>query len=315
MARPQCWRAERTKPIMQSQDIFFDVTEATGLDEPVKVAGSLHLPDDADSRKSLPLLLCLHGGGYRRAYWNPPFADESYSFARYFTERGRAVLALDHLGMGDSSKPARESKLSRARIAAANAHALAETVAGLKDGRFASAQDVPVTGIGHSIGGMMIITQAAAHGGMDRVASLGWANQAMTLFDADPAAMAAAMPEEGYAPSPRQAMRALFYLPDVPLSLIEADEAHGDSTPTCLGRDALTPGIVHEASACIAAPVFVLHAIIDTSPDPIGEAAFFKASKDITVSVLDGAAHCHNFASSRREHWRRLDAWIDSTST
>ncbi|ARS26847.1 alpha/beta hydrolase [Sphingomonas sp. KC8] len=299
---------------MRSLDLKFDVTAATGIDEPVHVAGTLHLPDGIADGDPVDLILALHGGGYRRSYWHPTFGeDDGYSFSRFFTDRGKVVLALDHLGMGDSSTPARESKLTRARIAAANAHALAETVRMLGDGTHARAHRVSVTGVGHSIGGMMVITQAAAFPAMHRVAVLGWANQPMVLGDTDVATLSQTLLAEGYIPTPREQMRGLFYLPDVPADIVAADEAAGTPTPSCLARDALTPQIVHDASAAIATPVFVLHSIVDTSPDPWGEAAYFKGSKDVTLSVLEGAAHCQNFATTRREHWERLDRWIAST--
>lgn len=297
---------------MRSTDLQLDVAAATGLDEPVHVAGTLHLPDGEAAGGRLDLLLALHGGGYRRSYWHPPF-DNAYSFARFFTDRGKAVLALDHLGMGDSTKPEPESRLSRAAIAAANAEALAQVVAGLTGGRLGQAGAVSVTGVGHSIGGMMVVTQAAAHGGMDRVAVLGWANQPMVLGGTDAATLAAMLPPHGYLPTPREPMRALFYLPDVSREIVEADEALAGETPSCLGRDALTPGIVHAAAAAIAAPVLVVHGEVDTSPDPWGEPAYFRRSRDVTLHVVAGSAHCHNLASTRRDHWARLDRWIVAT--
>jgi pimeloyl-ACP methyl ester carboxylesterase len=298
---------------MRSREVVFDVTAATGLDEPAKVAGTVHLPDALELRGSLDLLLCLHGGGYRRAYWNPPFGGEDeFSFARFFTARGKAVLALDQLGMGDSTRPEPESKLSRAKIAAANAAVLSQAVRALTNGTWAWARAISVTGVGHSMGGMMIITQAAAHRGMDRVAVLGWANQPMVLGDTDAATLRGTLIPFGYIAAPRKMLRTLFYLPDVPLAVVEADEALATETPSCLGRDALTPGIVHAAAAQIAVPVLVVQAVVDTSPDPWGEIGFFKGSRDVTLSVLEGSAHCHNFATTRRQHWERLDRWIDS---
>ncbi len=299
---------------MKTVGLEIDVAAATGLAAPTTLAASLYLPDDLGAKADL--LVCLHGGGYTRAYWDPPFAGPDYSFARDAAYRGRAVLTLDLLGMGASSRPEPESLLSRGLIAAASDNATREVVEGLEAGRWGvSVTDVSVTVIGHSIGGMMAITQADQFGGFDRLAVLGWANQPMVLHDMDAATLAGVTLPVGYIPTPRPPMRKLFYWPDVPQGLIEADEAAGSTTPSCLGRDALTPGIVHEASARITCPVFLMHGEIDTSPDPHGEVAFFKASPDVTLMVLERTAHCHNFARLRHCLWDRLDAWVTSTPT
>jgi len=287
---------------MKSIDLKLDVSEATGLGPDTRIAATLHLPSGGNDRPG-HLLLAIHGGGYRRSYWHPPFADESYSFARWFTDRGKAVLAIDMLGMGDSTRPEPESVLSSRIIAAAHAEALRQVVAGWNG-------PVSVTGVGHSMGGMMIIAQAAAHGGMDRVAVLGWANEPMVLGDSDVATLQAGLSASGYLATPRARMRALFYAPDVPANLIAADEAHGSTTPATLGRDALTPGIVHGAAAQIAVPVLVVHSVIDTSPAPEREPAYFTASPSVALHVLEAAAHCQNFAGTRQRHWADLDDWI-----
>lgn len=300
---------------MRSRDLSIDVTAATRIDEPVAIDATLHLPDSVAADSRLELLFCLHGGGYRRSYWHPPFGSgDSYSFARYFTDRGKAVLAPDLLGMGESSKPQPESKLSSAKIAAASAQLLTQAGAALTDGSWAQAASLSVTGVGHSIGGMQMIMQAAVHGGMDRVAVLGWTNQPVELAGADVADLTSDLTSGGYLPPPRQLLRNLFYLPDVPTQLIEADVVLATPTPACLGRDALTPGIVHDAAAAITVPVFVAYGVVDTSADPYREPAYFKGSSDLTLNIVEGSAHCHNFATTRRRHWQRLDRWIDSLS-
>lgn len=291
---------------MKSTDMMLDVSSAAGLGEPTHIAATLHLPDDMPDG-SLDLIFALHGGGYRRLYWNPPFADECYSFARWFTDRGKAVLCIDMLGMGESSRPEPEDRLRQAIIAAAHAEALAQVVQSL-------GRPVSVTGIGHSMGGMMIIAQAAAYPALDRVAVIGWANEPMILGDTDVANLQAGLIPSGYLPTPREPMRTLFYWPDVPRDLIEADEAHASTTPATMGRDALTPGIVHAAAASIAVPVLIVQSVVDTSPAPEREAHYFKAARSVELQMLNNAAHCQNFASTRAEHWAALNDWIDRLS-
>lgn len=291
---------------MISNDMMLVVTSATGLDEPTLIGATLHLPDGMAASPPGHLVFAIHGGGYHRGYWHPTFADESYSFARWFTDHGKAVMAIDMLGMGQSTRPEPESKLSQAIIAAAHAEALRQVVAQW-------AGPVSVTGIGHSMGGMMVIAQAAAHPAMDRVAVLGWANEPMILGDTDVATLQAGLIPSGYLATPRAPMRALFYWPDVPLDFIAADEAQGSTTPVTMGRDALTPGIVHAAAAQIAVPVLVVQSVIDTSPAPEREPAYFSASPMVELQILDQAAHCQNFAGNRAQHWAQLNDWIDRT--
>lgn len=291
---------------MKSMDMRLDVTSVTGLQQRCEIAATLHLPSDMPDG-DLHLIFAVHGGGYSRLYWHPPFADESYSFARWFTDKGKAVLTIDMLGMGESSKPEPESSLSGEMIAAAHASALAQAMASLD-------RPLNVTGIGHSMGGMMIIAQAAAHPVFNRVAVIGWANEPMILGDTDVGSLQAGLIPSGYLPTPREPMRKLFYWPDVPADLIAADEAHGSATPATLGRNALTPGIVHEAAARIAVPVLVVQSEIDTSPAPEKELAYYSASPKTELQIVKEAAHCQNFAGTRAQHWTELNDWIDRTS-
>jgi pimeloyl-ACP methyl ester carboxylesterase len=211
------------------------------------------------------------------------------------------------LGMGESSKPEPESRLSSQIIAAAHGDALRQIVATL-------GQPLSVTGVGHSMGGMMIIAQAAAYPAFDRVGVFGWANEPMILGDTDVATLQAGLIPSGYLRTAREPMRTLFYWPDMPKSLIDADEAHASATPVTLGRDALTLGIVHQASASIRVPVLVVQSVIDTSPAPDKELAYFSSSPSVELHRLEDAAHCQNFAGTRVKHWAGLNDWIDRTS-
>jgi pimeloyl-ACP methyl ester carboxylesterase len=288
---------------MQPRELRLEVTDAADVGEHAEIAASLFLPDGPWSE----LLIAIHGGGYNRKYWHPPFVGHNgYSYAEHVVSTGKALLTLDMLGMGESTKPEPESKLSRMKIAAACDAAVRQVVAELGAG-------FTTTGIGHSMGGLMVITMQGAFQTFDRLAVLGWANAPMMLGDTTPEEMLANTPTSGYLPSPREAMRALFYLPDVPLDLIEQDEALGGPSPASLGRDALTPGIVHDAAARIACPVFIHHGEVDTSPEPRAEAGFFSASTSVSVFVHQGSAHCHNLATTRGDGWRALDNWINVT--
>ena len=140
---------------MKSTDIMIEVTSAVDIGEPAHIAATLHLPEEMPSGQ-LDLIFAVHGGGYNRHYWHPHFADDSYSFARFFTGHGKAVLAIDMLGMGQSSTPEPESRLDRMKIAAAHNAALVHCVAEL-------ARPVSITGLGHSMGGLSALMLAQRH--------------------------------------------------------------------------------------------------------------------------------------------------------
>jgi alpha-beta hydrolase superfamily lysophospholipase len=71
---------------------------------------------------------------------------------------------------------------------------------------------------------------------------------------------------------------------------------------------------VHQAAAKIAVPVLMVQSVIDTSPAPAKELAYFSASPSVELDILAGAAHCQNFATTRADHWARLDDWINRKS-
>ena len=295
---------------MKSSHMRLDITSVFGPGvlgdgQKAEIAASLHLPDDLPEG-DLPLLFAIHGGGFTRQYWHPTFADESYSFARFFTGQGKAVLLIDMLGMGESSRPKPESALSRKLIAAAHAEALRQMTERLD-------RPVDLTGIGHSMGAMMIVTQAAAYPVFDRLVVMGWANEPMQLGDTDVATLQERLGPGGYLPPEAEPMRRLFYWPDVPQDLIEACEASYSATPVTLGRAALTPGIVHEDAARIAVPVLLVQSALDTSPAPEEEKGYFSAAPSVELQIVPEAAHCQNFAGTRLAHWQAVADWIDRT--
>src|SRR5215471_3782118 len=67
------------------------------------IAGFLYYNGNYRNR---PLQVLVHGGTYNHNYWNVPAINgHDYSYARFMAEEGYALLAIDQLGAGDSSKP------------------------------------------------------------------------------------------------------------------------------------------------------------------------------------------------------------------
>ena len=144
------------------------VIDGAASDDPLEVAATIH--PAAGRARAHPVYFAFAGASYTRAYFDVPVPG--YSMAAYFTARGFTLVALDHLGSGESSWPAAAPP---DLIAAANDRAVAGVLATVReDPRTAIPGDGPVLGIGHSMGGHLVTRQQADHRTFAAIAVLGW---------------------------------------------------------------------------------------------------------------------------------------------
>ena len=69
-------------------------------------------------------LVCLPGGGMNRRYFDLQARnDDSYSFAAQMAARGFICVLIDHLGVGESSRPKDSYALTAELLTRANTHA------------------------------------------------------------------------------------------------------------------------------------------------------------------------------------------------
>ena len=212
------------------------------------------------------------------------------------------MLALDALGMGESSQPGREDVLTPHVGAQAHHLALAAVLERMEVGEWGAhieGRTRRITGIGHSMGGMLTIVQQAQWASFDQVAVLGFTNIGLAMSDEVRSAIGAQVAGPGYGAANRAAMHGYFHAADVPETVIAADDARA------------SPGGVAAEAAAIAAPVYLHFADIDVSPDPHAEPVGYRGSRHVTLTTLAEAAHCHNFASTRLKGWTMLHQWID----
>jgi pimeloyl-ACP methyl ester carboxylesterase len=136
----------------------FDVSKTFPNASRLEVAATFVAPTGLPTRA---LLVCLPGGFLSRGYFDLCVAgDRGYSFAEAMAGSGFASLALDHLGIGESSKPDDGWMLDADALARANQYALEAALERLqRDGT----PKVPVIGVGHSMGSCMAVVQQANH--------------------------------------------------------------------------------------------------------------------------------------------------------
>ncbi len=81
--------------------LVFPVTLADG--NTYNVVGYLYYKGSYNHRT---LQVLVHGASYTHKYWDiPSFNGQDYSYARYMADEKYAVLALDSIGTGESSRP------------------------------------------------------------------------------------------------------------------------------------------------------------------------------------------------------------------
>lgn len=298
---------------VSAQPMRLDVSDVVG--EQASLAATYY--PAAGGAAAPAVLVCLPGGTYSREYWdlNIP-GRRGYSFADFATGSGYAVVTIDPLGTGESSRPARAFDF--ADIAAA----LARAVSALPD---ETGDPAPAVAVAHSLGAYLAIVQQALFGSYAGLAALGCTNQHVAPLNLDPAFLARAETPQGraelaeqilsalaepYFEGPREHLQSWFHLADVPADVVAADCVTAKSVVPRVFGTAMIPGVVAEQAARIDVPVFLGYGVVDVSPDPRAEAGLYRGSPDITTVVLADSAHCHNMASSRHRLWRRLLGWV-----
>jgi hypothetical protein len=291
-----------TRPV----GLRFDVAGATGLAPPLEIAGWLFVPARVDP-DCTPLLTCLHGGGYDKRYYHLEVPGHpGYSMGGYLAARGCVVLAIDCLTVGESSRIPSGMDAPEGAFAAAHDAVVRQVVERLREGLLhpglPPSERVLSVGIGHSLGGALVTIQQALCHSFDRVAILG-----ATAFDREWGAEFALTPEGDGLALDRHGLRHHFYWDDVPLEVIEADEAA--AVPMSVNAVAWAASAVNQARA-VDVPLFLAFGERDVSEHPHNEPAGYPSSRDVTLFLLPRSGHCHNFAGTRHLLWDRLATWI-----
>jgi alpha-beta hydrolase superfamily lysophospholipase len=293
--------------------VSFPVGGIDGFGPAPAVAGWLFAPRDRSPGKIRQVAVCIHGGGYDKRYFHievPGRGD--YSLCRHFADRGVIAVTIDCLGTGDSSRAEHAKFITSQNLAKAHRMAASQLVAGLRAGtlipELPPLPHIEMTGIGHSLGGLLTIVQQAAYRSFDRVAILGWSNLGLNL---DPAVLRPVFdPTRTYAYSSPELRRA-FHMPDVPAEVLDCPaEREVSPVSLTLAAEAADRETIRRAAGSIAAPVFVGYGERDTATSPRSEGACYTSADDVTFFHLAGSAHCHNFAGTRTVLWDRLLRWM-----
>ncbi len=313
--------------------LTFDVSAEVGIGQPLMQTARIFIPENSTAVRAV--LCCLSGASYDWHYWHLEVPGyRGYSFAEHLASHGCVVAAIDHLGTGESSPAGQGVRLQLAHLARGDA-AVAQQIreralAGTLHPELPPL-DVPVIGLGHSMGACVTAIAQAETGCYDAVALLGYSpavdNDVLDLdsaagdlenriasITAEVRALNGASPDADVGVLDRNLLKGLFYAADVPESVIAADTAVETCSPIYALAEAVTPGYATPYIEKIDVPVFLGFGdyCIDLSPNPLAEPANYRRARDVTVYVLEGSAHCHNFSTRRMTLWDRIADWLPS---
>jgi len=322
---------------LNKADITVDVTAACNLGRPLSIVATVFLPEPDRLVTSQPVVFALPGGGYSRGYYDMHFEGHiGYSQAEHHVERGGVLVALDHLGVGDST-PDVADVVRIEDIAAANDLAVRATSERLRRGTAVDgypAIDMGARiGIGQSMGGCVTVIMAGRHRTYDAIGVLGYSgihtvlpmpkhdetDRAAEYFDYS---RDTAPDELSIAESAAHIGEFLypFHYEDVPADILEADIGGGypirttappfgsKTLPPCAVA-MLSPGYTKTEAAAVDVPVFIGLGERDVAPSPHSEPSAYSTSTDVSLFICDRMAHMHNFATTRHKLWNRLAHW------
>jgi pimeloyl-ACP methyl ester carboxylesterase len=305
-------------PVVVRFDVTGALPEEITLGQPAWVTARVFAP--TAPRAGRPSVLsCLHGGSYDWRYFHIQVPGRTgYSMAEYMAARGHVVISLDMLGVGESSRPGAPRQTGRTAVAAANSAAMRQAYTKLRDGTLhpdiAPMADFAKVGLGHSMGAMTVVAEQANHGTYDLLAPIGHTNLGVRLQVGGQSIVPGARMDDDtptYKRLNRERVLKTFHWDDTPDDVLAADAAMSVEFLAAMSFD-VEHGDLPGDAARVTTPVFLCLGERDVSPDPYREPSAFSASPDVTLQVLKGAAHCQNFATTRRTHWDRLDRWITS---
>ncbi len=276
------------------------------------------------------LFFCVPGGAMNRHYFDlRAGADDSFSFAAQMAVRGHLCVLLDSLGIGDSSRPQDSYAITTARLAQAQTEALKEILERLRTGRVTGCPvadaSLPLVGLGHSMGGMLIVAQQAATRPFDGLALLGFCTRGLTDFLPpqargllhDREALLARLPElaleyfgSHYPPMPRGGSSpGLFGGRHAQAAGIQALARAEDCLLPVPAFQSMLPGNVAPQAESIKAPMFLAAGDRDMVGKPDEIPGNFPNCKDIVLHVLPRTGHAHFLFPSRLGLFDRLDRW------
>ena len=302
----------------EAHRLSFNVSLADGA--PCTVVGYLYYEGSLDAK---PLQVAVHGATYNHTYWDFPAVNgQSYSYARYMTNLGYAVLAVDQVGAGESCRPGFPDAPGFPVTLADTAGALKQVVDAMRSGANGSGKAFStIVLVGHSAGSINVIYAQAQWQIADAIVVTA-ARHLVAPLQAPPGLqdLVVALLPYSYFSLPPEIRTALFhYLPAVDPAVVSLDNetadlwTNGQLVTTFMAF--LNPAI--DQVGQVTGPALVqlgeFDALFPAGAAHIEEALW--ASTKVKVRTLPGIGHDFNLALDRERGWARIAEWVNETLT
>lgn len=297
-----------------------------GLPKNQKLVGTHCTPSSPSIVRSIDVL--VPGGTYGSLYWDFPFDNGHYSYVNRTLAANRATFNFDRIGTGESSKP-----LSAAITFQSEVYTMHQAIQWLKANRNYN----DVTSIGHSVGSVVAIQEAAVYKDVSRLVVTGFLHspsfKVITTLGTgfQPAALdpqfAGAGLDLGYITTiPGQREKA-FYSPSADRAVVAYDDANKDiiSLVSLQGVVAhgLAPALLNN-SRNVTVPVLTIAGDQDIlcGPPIVGvdcssdetvktyEQSYYPNAENLTAKVILNTGHNLPLHPSADESFNAIDEWI-----
>ena len=300
----------------------YPVALAPGEPADHEVAAELCVPS-VSARDTV--LLTVHGATYSSLYWDFPYQPERYSFVRHANAAGYATLNFDRLGNRESDRP-----FSLTVTPTAQAYVHHQLVEALRSGELGRAWSRVVL-VGHSLGSIISIQQAATYHDVDGLVVTGFLHTygpglPALLLNLYPAALdprfASLGLDLGYLTTqPGARGPTFYYLPNADPAVVALDEqtkelgTSGELAEFALVDTALT-------SLQVDAPVLTVMGRYDTifcgltacgdllSGTTLEPAAYAPAA-ELEIVVVPQAGHDLNLQKNAPTTYAAICDWLD----
>lgn len=322
---------------MRSVSVRVEVADVIGANLRQQVAGTIYLPKRLAPEIRPVIIFASPGGGYTQHYFNMQFPGRTgYSEAEFHTRHGIIFVAMDHLGVGESSTELLDS-LSVEMIADGNDAFVRSVLKQLADGTVAedwpAVNDPFVVGIGQSMGGGITMIMQGRNRTFHAIAPLGISAIHTILPQPSPELFhfgRSIFMFSRQTPLDQLSVKLSgdlvpdyvypFHWEDEPADIVSADMEGGfplrKNAPKfgsmTLPRCAVamnSPGFFTPEVARIDVPVLIAGGERDVMPDVRREPTAFINSDDVSVFIVPRMAHMHNFANTRQWLWQRVAEW------